>query len=208
MEAVEKNNLHTLEPKSHLKDSIIDFFQSVAIALALSAFLFIVVLTPNEVEGSSMQPNYYSGDRLYTNKLSHWLNGTTLGSTLDLNYKRGDVVVVDKPGLGLSLIKRVIGLPGERVEIKDGKVYINGEELIEGYLGEEVLTYGGTFLKENEEVTIPEHHYFVMGDNRRVSNDSRYIGFIDQEWISGKIFLRIWPLDKFGVIGTGEYSFE
>lgn len=197
-----------VQTKNSFKESLIDFLQSVAIALAFSAFLFIVVLQPNEVEGSSMLPNYTTGDRLYTNKLAHWLNGTPLGQTLDFNYKRGDVVVVDKPGLGLSLIKRIIGLPGERIELKNGKVFINGEELIEEYVASDVLTYGGTFLKDNEEVVIPGNHYFVMGDNRRVSNDSRYIGFIDQQWISGKIFLRIWPLDKFGLIGSGEYSFE
>lgn len=190
------------------KESIIDFVQSVAIALAFSAFLFIFVITPNEVEGNSMLPNYNSGDRLYTNKLAHWFNSTPFGDAVGLSYKRGDVVVVDKPGLGLSLIKRIIALPGERILISNNKVYINGEELVEYYLGEGVQTQGATFLKDGEERTVPENSYFVMGDNRGVSNDSRYIGFIENGWISGRIFLRIWPLSDFGVISTGEYKLD
>ena len=196
-----------IEKKSR-KDSIIDFVQSVAIALAFSAFLFIFVITPNEVDGSSMLPNYHSGDRLYTNKLTHWFNGTDLGSTLGLNYNRGDVVVVDKPGLGLSLIKRIVGLPGEKIMVSEGKVYINGRQINENYLPEDTETIGATFLQNNKELTIPENNYFVMGDNRKVSNDSRYIGFINKDWISGKIFLRIWPIDKVGVINSGEFTFK
>lgn len=184
------------------RDSVIDFVQSIAIALAFSAFLFIFVITPNEVDGSSMQPNYHSGDRLYTNKLAHWFNGTDIGKTLGLNYTRGDVVVVDKPGMGLSLIKRVIGLPGEKIEIKDGKVYINGQELKEEYLAPDTVTNGAVFLQNDKEVQVPVDSYFVMGDNRAVSNDSRYIGFINKDWISGKIFLRIWPVDQFGFISS------
>lgn len=189
------------------RDSLIDFVQSIAIALAFSAFLFIFVITPNEVDGSSMLPNYHSGDRLYTNKLSHWFNGTDLGRVLGLDYKRGDVVVVDKPGLGLSLIKRIVGLPGERIEIRDGNVYINGIALKEEYLDDSIETKGAVFLQENKEVLVPEDSYFVMGDNRPVSNDSRYIGFINKDWISGKIFLRIWPVDKFGFIDSNKIKY-
>jgi signal peptidase I len=188
------------------KDSILDFIQSIAIALAFSAFLFIFVITPNEVDGNSMQPNYQSGDRLYTNKLAHWFNGTGLGDALGLNYSRGDVVVVDKPGLGLSLIKRIIGLPGERIRVEDGVVFINGKKLEEPYLPSDTETFGATFLKEGDEYTIPENNYVVMGDNRKVSNDSRYIGFINKDWISGKIFLRIWPLEKLGIINSTSSS--
>lgn len=191
-----------------LRESIIDFVQSIAIALAFSAFLFIFVITPNEVDGNSMQPNYQSGDRLYTNKLSHWFSGTEIGKALGLNYERGDVVVVDKPGLGLSLIKRIVGLPGERIRIDGGKVYINGVQLQEPYLPSDTETLGAIILKDGEEYTIPDGSYVVMGDNRMVSNDSRYIGFIDEDWISGKIFLRIWPLDKLGIINSANITYE
>jgi signal peptidase I len=186
----------------------LDFLQSVVIAILLAAVLFIFFITPNEVEGSSMEPNYYTGDRLYTNKLSYWLGGTGLGTTLNLDYKRGDVVVVDKPGLGVSLIKRLIALPGEKIMVKGGKVYINGELLIEEYLPEDRFTKSGTFLTEGKEVTLAENKYVIMGDNRDVSNDSRFIGLIDKAWITGRIFLRIWPIEKFGIIQGGASHFE
>lgn len=196
----------TIEPKikkgKSFKESILDFTQSVVIALTLCAFLFIFIITPNEVEGNSMLPNYYTGDRLYTNKLTYWLGNSDFGKQLGLNYQRGDVVVVDKPGMNLSLIKRIIGLPGERIRLVDGYVYINGEKLNEFYLEAGMRSLPGTFLQQNDEKVIPNDNFFVMGDNRTVSNDSRYIGFINERWISGRIFLRIWPLDKAGLTGS------
>ena len=98
------------------------------------------------------------------------------------------------------LIKRIIALPGETVELKDQRFYINDQLLNEPYLSSEVLTKEGSFLRENQKLTVPENSYFVAGDNRPVSNDSRYIGFIKTDWIIGKPFFRIWPLDKFGTI--------
>lgn len=185
--------------RSAIKTSVIEFIQSSVIALGLTFTAFIFLISPNEVEGSSMQPNYYTGDRLYTNKLSHWLGDTTVGEFLHLNYERGDVIVITKPGFE-PLIKRLIGLPNERIVLRKGEVYINGQELKESYIDNALKTEGGTYLEEGEEITIPDNHYFVMGDNRRVSNDSRYIGLIKKEWIQGKVFLRIWPLDHFGVV--------
>ncbi|MEO6728815.1 MAG: signal peptidase I [Candidatus Dojkabacteria bacterium] len=184
------------------KKQIIDFGQSVIVAIVICIFIITFVAAPNEVDGTSMQPNYATGDRLYTNRLSHWVGSTPLGSTLGLNYKRGDVVVVEKPGV-VALIKRIVGMPGETLKIFEGKVYINGKELQESYLPEGTITSQGTFLKENVEVNIPEGNYFVMGDNRRVSSDSRYIGLIETDWLQGKIFLRIWPLNEIEIVPTG-----
>jgi signal peptidase I len=187
------------------KKGALDFLQSVVVAIVICIIVLVFFVSPSEVEGSSMQPNYYTGDRLYTNKLSHWIGSTQFGKSVSLDYKRGDVVVVDKPGV-VSLIKRVVGLPGERLKVSDGKVYINSHLLEEKYLADDVYTTGGTFLKEDKEIEIPEGKYFVMGDNRKVSSDSRYIGLIDESWIQGKIFLRIWPLNQFGILTTGEYE--
>ncbi|MEP7103367.1 MAG: signal peptidase I [Candidatus Dojkabacteria bacterium] len=189
------------------KKQIIEFGQSVIVSIVICIFIITFVAAPNEVDGSSMQPNYTTGDRLYTNRLSHWVGSTQVGKTLGLEYKRGDVVVVDKPGI-VSLIKRVIGLPGETIRVENGKVYINGKELEESYLPSGTYTGGGTYLKEGKDLTLPEENYFVMGDNRRVSSDSRYIGIIQEDWLQGKIFLRIWPADEIGVIGAGESSLK
>ena len=97
-----------------------------------------------------------------------------------------------------SYIKRVIGLPGEHIQIKDGKVYINGEELQEDYLpeGTQTLASGGQFI----DIIVPEETVFVMGDNRGNSGDSRVFGCIPYDKIEGKVVLRFWPLNKFGTI--------
>ena len=104
------------------------------------------------------------------------------------------VVEFDK----ISYIKRVIGLPGEHVQIKDGKVYINGEELEEKYLSDEVVTEaeGGQFI----DIIVPEDTVFTMGDNRSHSSDSRRFGCIPYEKIEGKVVFRFWPFSSFGTI--------
>ncbi len=155
-----------------------------------------------------MEPNFYNGERVYTNRLPQWLNDTSVGKFLDLDYKRGDVIVFYKPGMIGSLIKRVIGLPKDKVKIQDGHFFINGQELIEDYISKDVFTKGGTFIAEGEEKTVPDNSYFVAGDNRTVSNDSRYLGFILKDWMQGKVIFRLWPLDKIGIINEGQFEIK
>jgi len=158
-----------------------------------------------------MLPNFETGDRLYTLRLSHWLGGTPLGNSLGLDYKRGDVIVVDPPTEGKSLIKRIIGIPGDRIKIENGKVFLNGVEVFEPYLAKGMVTEdNGVFVREGIEFKVEcfsskgseEDCYFAMGDNRYVSRDSREIGLIKRSWIQGKVFLRVWPLHKFGIISS------
>ena len=99
-----------------------------------------------------------------------------------------------------SYIKRVIGLPGEHVEIKDGKVYINGEELQEDYLPEGTITKQNTEDEYYLDVIVPENCVFAMGDNRTQSTDCRKFGCIPLEKIEGKVWIRFWPLDLFGKV--------
>ena len=99
-----------------------------------------------------------------------------------------------------SYIKRVIGLPGEHVEIKDGKVYINGEELQEDYLPEGTITKQNTEDEYYLDVIVPENCVFAMGDNRSHSTDCRKFGCIPLEKIEGKVWIRFWPLDLFGKV--------
>ena len=155
-----------------------------------------------------MEPNFYQGERVYTNRLPMLFNGTDLGNTLGLSYQRGEVIVFYKPGMDGSLIKRVIGLPGEELEIKNGNFYINGRKLVENYLPPGTYTKGGTFLPENKLIIIPSDSYFISGDNRSVSNDSRYLGFIKKDWMQGDVIFRIWPLDRLTGITVGSYSLE
>ena len=95
-----------------------------------------------------------------------------------------------------SYIKRVIGVAGDHIKIEEGKVYLNGKELKEDYLREGILTDGGTF----SEVTVPEGYIFVMGDNRPRSTDSRSFGCIPVEKVESKVWIRFWPLNKFGKV--------
>ncbi len=189
------------------ENPIIDFLQSITIALFLSIILFSLI-TPSEVEGSSMEPNFHTGERVYINRLPQWFSETGIGQVFNLNYSRGDVIVFNKPGLGKSLIKRIIGLPGDIIEIKNGHIYINEDLIIENYIPDQVETTGGTFMREGERVTVDSDSYFVFGDNRPVSEDSRMLGLIKRDWMLGKVVFRIWPFDKLGVISQGEIEFD
>ena len=135
------------------------------------------------------------------NKLSYDLH--------DVN--RGDVVVFENPGDGdtttKDLIKRVIGLPGETVEARDGQVVINGQPLDEPYLERDVETRGAICHTETkpgcqgpDKIVVPADSYFVMGDNRANSRDSRFIGAIPDSRIIGRAFVRVWPVTALGLL--------
>jgi len=198
---------------------LIDFLQSVTLAIVFS-FIIFSIITPSEVDGPSMEPTFYNGERVYTDRLPQWFSTTDFGKATGLSYNRGDVIVFFKPTLGSSLIKRVIGLPGDTIKIDAGKIYVNGQLLVESYIPSDTFTKSGN-LKEGEEYkvqieetdangnkVINQDVFFVMGDNRAVSNDSRYIGFIKREWMQGKVIFRLWPLNKFGTINSGTYELK
>ncbi len=182
----------------------VDILQSIAIAVALSIFLYVFILTPNEVDGPSMEPNFITGDLLFTSKLHRWFNDTGIGNTLNFNYNRGDVVVFQKPGLN-DFVKRVIAVPGDSIRIEDGIYYINDQKLEEYYDLNNDQRKDGSFLQDGDEPYIlKEDEYFLSGDNRNVSFDSRSLGPIKEDWIKGKVIFRFWPLSKFGVIQSGK----
>ena len=151
------------------------------------AILFIVIfikayiITPIEVNGDSMYPTLNNRDIMILNKVQ-----TELGEV-----NRFDIVVVKYDGK--YLIKRVIGLPGETLEFKDNKLYINDKEMKQDFLNDDVKT--DNFKLEGK---IPENYYFVVGDNRPVSLDSRYLGAFSRNKIIGKTTLTIFPFDRLG----------
>lgn len=146
-----------------------------------------------------MSPNFPDGEYLLTDKVSYRFH----------EPNRGDVIVFEAPtsNNGEEFIKRIIGLPGETISVKNSKVYINGIELREPYLADNLVTRSGTFLKEGEEVLIPEGSLVVLGDNRPHSSDSRAWGFITPDDITGRAWLVYWPLDNTGVVPSVEYAF-
>lgn len=197
------------EPKKEKKKNVlIDILQSLAIASIISVVLF-VFLTPNEVDGVSMMPNLRSGDLLFTSKPHRWFDGTDLGSSLDLEYDRGDVVVFRKEGGNFEedFVKRVIALPGESIRIEDGVYYINERRMNEFYDLNNVSREAGAFLVDGAaSITLGPNEYFVSGDNRDESFDSRDIGPILRDEIKGRVIFRFWPLQDFGIIGSGDFE--
>ncbi len=153
---------------------------------ALIAVLVVIfVVQPVKVEGTSMEPRLEPRDRIFVNKFVYYFSGV----------KRADIVVFWYPkDKTKSFIKRVIGLPGETVEVRSGVVYLNGEKLAEPYLA-------GEFDNDSYPLqVVPPEHYFVLGDHRNSSNDSRDWGFVPEQNIFGEAVFRYWPLSKLGLI--------
>lgn len=136
------------------------------------------IITPVRVDGASMNQTLEDGQILLLYKLA--------------NVDYGDIVVLDEEKEGEIIIKRIIGMPGDTVSIKDNTVYVNGEEVEEDY------AYGET--SDYEEITLDDDEYFILGDNRPISKDSRYFGPVKEDEIIGKIIFRLWPFNKFGTI--------
>jgi signal peptidase I len=165
---------------SLVRDAVGTIVPAVLIALLIHIFL----AQATRVYGQSMQPNLHTNERLVVEKLTYRFHGP----------RRGDVVVLHDPSGGSELlIKRVIGLPGERVTVADGQVFIDGAPLEESYLNQETQGGGRSWL-------VPPLHVFVMGDNRQASRDSRSFGPVPLDQIIGRALLRYWPLVQIGVI--------
>jgi signal peptidase I len=171
-----------------LRAEIVEYVQAFAIAIVLAAFIITFIAQSFVVEGSSMEPNLHNRERLLVNKLVYRFK----------EPQRGDVVVFRYPANPRrKFIKRVIGVPGDMVEVRDGHVILNGEVLEEDYTMD--LTFG-TFGPE----VVPAGHYFVLGDNRNNSDDSRFpdVGFVPRRNIVGKAFVAWWPPGEIGLLRT------
>ncbi len=175
---------------------ILDFVQSIVLALSVFVLLYLFVVQPNEVNGNSMVPNFQNRERILTDKLSYQFG----------EPKRGDVVVFKAPASEpcseneCEYIKRIIGIPGDRVMVSGGQVYLNGELLKQDFLPADFVTEPGAFSQEGVEVEVPEDSYLVFGDNRSHSRDGREFGPISRKLILGKAFFRYWPLDVIGLL--------
>jgi signal peptidase I len=175
----------------------LDIIEVVVFAIAIFLFVYLLIMQPHKIKGASMEPNYPDGEYLLTEKVTYRFNEPS----------RGDVVVFEAPSTnGEEFIKRIVGLSGENIMTKDGKIYINSKLLNEPYLSPTVFTSSGRYLKEGVEFTIPPNKYAVLGDNRKSSSDSRSWGFVHKDEMNGRAWIVYWPPPKLGIVEKTEYS--
>jgi signal peptidase I len=160
------------------------WLRDLVISLAISAFIIIFLYQPVKVEGTSMMPSLEDQERIFVNKFVYRLEP----------IERGDIVVFRYPrDPSKSYIKRVIAMAGDKIKIDGGEVYVNGHAVNEAYVPPEYEDE-----RSYPEITVPAHCYFVLGDHRSMSNDSRDFGPVNQSFIYGKAVFGYWPMDKLG----------
>jgi signal peptidase I len=171
--------------KGRVKSWLRELVESILPALVIVLVVNVFLAQATRVEGQSMEPNLHNSERLIIEKITYRFRAP----------QRGDIVVLRPPQRStVPLIKRVIGLPGDTVEIRDNRVYVNGESLEEGYLDQPTKGLMAPRL-------VPEGFVLVLGDNRQASNDSRSFGVIADDDVIGRAWFRYWPLDRAGLLG-------
>ena len=167
-----------------------ELIKVVAISAAIIIPVRYYLIQPFYVKGASMEPNFHDSEYLIIDEISYRFNKPNRGQVIVFRYPKNPQEF---------FIKRVIGLPGEEIQIEDGEIkvyndtYPSGLILSEEYLGSELET----FNTDTEKIKINENEYYVLGDNRDASKDSRSFGPVNKDYIIGKVLLRGWPLDKF-----------
>jgi len=159
-----------------------DLLGAVVVLLSIIFFLY----QPVKVEGGSMEPGLEDQERIFINKLVYRFE----------SIERGDIIVFRYPrDTHKSFIKRVIGVPGDRIRISSGHVFVNGQELSEPYVPDDYLD-----ARSFDEIVVPNNAYFVLGDHRSMSNDSREFGPVMRSYIYGKAVFGYWPMEKMGIL--------
>jgi signal peptidase I len=186
---------------SKIAGGFLDLVETVAISLSIFLVIYLFLMQPHQVNGQSMLPNFQDGEHVMTDKISYKFR----------EPMRGEVVVFHAPpaagcveGTGCDFIKRIIAVPGDKVAVHDNAIWINGQKLPEPYIPDdfEILPGRATL---NEEIYLGPDEYFVSGDNRPHSSDSRFWGPITKDEIVGRVFLRYWPISEIELIKKAEY---
>ncbi|WP_090869466.1 signal peptidase I [Oceanobacillus limi] len=168
--------------KEKKKNEWVEWLKAIIIAVILAFIIRNFLFATSIVEGDSMDPTLENGERVIFNKFVYFIG----------DPERGDIVIIQRPQK--NYVKRVIGLPGEKIEIKDHNLFINDEQYEQPFLTEESKNHTGNFGP----IEVPKDSYFVMGDHRAISKDSRNgLGFITEEEIIGKSELIIYPFTDF-----------
>ena len=181
--------------KSTGKNFFLEMLETLVSSVIVILVIYSTIAFPELVVGSSMEPNFYTGERILVEKVTKYF----------APFKRGDIVVLHPPGNNdIDYIKRIVGVPGDVVKIVDCKVYIkSGDQSFlyeESYLKAGVCTMGGAVIKEGRSFKIDANDFLVMGDNREKSMDSRAFGLVSQDRILGKVVFRFWPFSKAGFV--------
>ncbi len=183
-----------------MKESLSAIFEIIktVVFVLITAFLIRTFLfQPFVVEGNSMEPNMHSNQYLIVDKLSYRLK----------NPQRGEVVVFAAPDIaGVDYIKRIIGLPGETVKITGDKIYIDNKSVDEKYLPDDYHTYITNDKDTTLETKLGPNEYFMMGDNRQHSHDSRSVGSVNKKEIVGRAWLSLYPFNSIGKIFVPSFS--
>jgi len=177
--------------------SIFDFLQGIVVILAIFVMIYLFIMSPQEINGQSMEPTFFNAEYILTNKVTYKFR----------TPQRGDVIIFKSPrNKEVDYIKRIIGLPGDTILLQNNTFFVNGVPIEEPYLRPNTATFGGSFLHEGEEIVVPPEELFVAGDNRPHSSDSREFGPIPITDIIGVAILRYYPFDKVGVVENPKYN--
>ena len=170
---------------------LVDSLETIAFVGSIYIVVYLYFFFPTQVVGASMEPTFDSGDKVIISRISYKLH----------TPERSDVIAFKSPrNPDIDYFKRVIGLPGDKLLFKNKRIYLNGNLLDESYISAFTNVWQNGFVKEGEEVIVPDEYIFVMGDNRPRSSDSREFGFIPVTSIEGKAIFRFFPPDKVGII--------
>ena len=159
---------------------------NLAISLLIAAFFIVFLYQPVKVEGTSMMPGLEDQERIFVNKFVYRLEPISRGDVIVFRYPRDP---------SKSFIKRVIGVAGDKIRIEEGVVYVNGISMREEYVPPQYSDW-----RSQPEITVPEGSYFMMGDHRNMSNDSRDFGPVAQNYVVGKAVFGYWPMEKVGKV--------
>ncbi len=169
--------------------SALSWVRDLAFSVLIAVVLIVFIYQPVKVEGTSMTPTLQNDERIFINKFTYRFGLA--------NISRGDTVVFWYPGdTSKSYIKRVIGVPGDRIRVEGGQVWVNGQLLEEDYVPP--INRDNVSWKDGEEQVVPHDKYFVLGDHRNSSSDSRTWGYVPKDNIYGRAVFVYWPLDKMG----------
>ncbi len=188
--------------KSSLWSTVVDVIETIVVAAAIFVVVYLFLLQPHQVKGASMEPNFHDGEYILTDKISYRFS----------EPKRGDVVVFKAPtNPDVDFIKRIVALPGERLKINNNTIVIFNDEHPKGFTLSEPYEVmepiaGGSHIKEGRVVEVPAENYFVFGDNRTHSFDSREWGPLPKKSIVGKAWLRYWPVSRISIIRGVSFS--